>query len=446
MVMLLRAFVGSIIREGRIDDAKAKHPALAAGIDRALRDLGPQGVSSLDWVVRQLRRREPADEVGDALVAFRAAKGRLPNADINSYRTLADLRDALAAARARGPSRAGAGRAAREGANIILRRGDILVIEPTTEAASCLYGKGTRWCISATRTRNYFDSYRQRSDRFFFIIDRSRAPDDPLAKAALVTMHKPPGEGGEDGADVPAWFQFFDAQDRKLSPSTAVRELGPLLDELLSMAYGPRWGAQQKGRLAVMTSDDVPTLVRMLMQSRRSPYEVEPDDDIARGMTSDILKNPHMTPEVKAGLLERDPDAIHDFIVTGAGDADDWSVAWAIERAARDGKDSVAASAVDGWLYEKGEFDQAPIGPLAFEAALQHDPNLLAGLLSAAQLTPDVYLTREQTVRALRDPAVRQRTGELLFIDVDPADRPNPDFWRRVMDRWHALLVDVGVE
>ena len=50
----------------------------------------------------------------------------------------------------------------------------ILIIHPKDEAAACRYGKGTRWCTSATRGHNYFKSYNKRGNLYIFV---PRKPD-----------------------------------------------------------------------------------------------------------------------------------------------------------------------------------------------------------------------------------------------------------------------------
>lgn len=43
---------------------------------------------------------------------------------------------------------------------------DIKIIHPTTEASACYYGKGTRWCTSATTSQNMFNSYNKEGNLY----------------------------------------------------------------------------------------------------------------------------------------------------------------------------------------------------------------------------------------------------------------------------------------
>ena len=46
---------------------------------------------------------------------------------------------------------------------------DYMMVRPTTKEGSCYFGQGTRWCISATQSQNYFDSYTSEGKGFYFV-------------------------------------------------------------------------------------------------------------------------------------------------------------------------------------------------------------------------------------------------------------------------------------
>ena len=46
---------------------------------------------------------------------------------------------------------------------------DWLVIQPLTEQAAIIYGRGTQWCTSATRSYNYFERYNSQGPLFILI-------------------------------------------------------------------------------------------------------------------------------------------------------------------------------------------------------------------------------------------------------------------------------------
>jgi hypothetical protein len=70
----------------------------------------------------------------------------------------------------------------REDADRIYQDKTTLVVRPQSEDASCYYGQGTKWCISATKGQNYWNSYTDEQGAvFFFILDKEvakKADDD----------------------------------------------------------------------------------------------------------------------------------------------------------------------------------------------------------------------------------------------------------------------------
>ena len=79
---------------------------------------------------------------------------------------------------------------------------DYMVVRPTSEEGSCYYGQGTKWCISATQSQNYFNSYTSEGKGFYFVFFHHTPQGDPLKKMAMVF---------EPGFDDPQ--EFFDAPD-----------------------------------------------------------------------------------------------------------------------------------------------------------------------------------------------------------------------------------------
>ncbi len=63
---------------------------------------------------------------------------------------------------------------------------DIFAVRPYTEDSACYYGRNTKWCISATQTRNYFDQYTADRKGFVMVRFNNIAEDDPLRRLAMV--------------------------------------------------------------------------------------------------------------------------------------------------------------------------------------------------------------------------------------------------------------------
>jgi len=46
---------------------------------------------------------------------------------------------------------------------------DYMMVRPFSAEASCYFGQGSRWCISATESQNYFDQYSGQGKAFYFV-------------------------------------------------------------------------------------------------------------------------------------------------------------------------------------------------------------------------------------------------------------------------------------
>ena len=95
--------------------------------------------------------------------------------------------------------------AALGGASILQDDEDFFIIRPETQEASCFFGKKTKWCISATRSQNYYDSYTRQGKAFYFILNKNLNDDSKYRKIALVY-----DKNGE-------FEEFFDVEDQGYS-------------------------------------------------------------------------------------------------------------------------------------------------------------------------------------------------------------------------------------
>ena len=96
--------------------------------------------------------------------------------------------------------------AAREGSDVVEENDYYTMIRPKTTGASCYYGQGTKWCISATKGSNYFDEYTSEGKSFYFVFFANLSNTNPYKKIALVV--------GMDGE----YDEAFDTEDNSLYP------------------------------------------------------------------------------------------------------------------------------------------------------------------------------------------------------------------------------------
>ena len=85
-----------------------------------------------------------------------------------------------------------------EGSEIVYDDNDIFGVRPYEEKSSCYYGQNTRWCISATQSRNYFDQYTQDGKGFVMLRLDNIPPNDVNHKRKSIFRpwhqgHRSPG-------------------------------------------------------------------------------------------------------------------------------------------------------------------------------------------------------------------------------------------------------------
>ena len=189
-----------LLAEGRLDDVKKKFPELdkrGAIDDLSAKD--PSGNNAyLRWMATQLnnfyekeesyaQRQEYQYRIQNVAQSFHKNKQRLKKKDIYQYKTVEELLDAV--------EKLGASAAAKrkkeketamEGSEIVYENDDFFAVRPYTTDASCFYGRATRWCISATKTQNYFDQYSADGKGFVMVRLEHLADDNDEKKIALV--------------------------------------------------------------------------------------------------------------------------------------------------------------------------------------------------------------------------------------------------------------------
>lgn len=99
---------------------------------------------------------------------------------------------------------------AKKQANKVFENDEVLVVEPLSHAASCLYGKGTQWCTTSEEGTwvAQFDAY-NKMGRFFYIIDKTKKTNN---KYAIYV------------ADFTGQMEAYNAQDNSVSPEDVIRK------------------------------------------------------------------------------------------------------------------------------------------------------------------------------------------------------------------------------
>ena len=225
-----RFLTEEMLVEGRLQDTMKKYPGIPEFAIKQLSASDPSGKNAyLMWMAKELyhagagtytvpgNAAEYIMDIVPAVTAFHDAKQRIsqlnkklkkdgrsdqwPN-DISQIKSLSQLEDVLD-----GLGEAGSQKKKKEkeaalgGASILKDDEDFFIIRPETREASCFFGKKTKWCISAERSQNYFDSYTRQGKAFFFILNKNLNDDSEFRKLALVYEKNGEFESFFDTAD-----------------------------------------------------------------------------------------------------------------------------------------------------------------------------------------------------------------------------------------------------
>lgn len=145
-------------------DTLAKHREPADIIDHfAKADPHPKKANT-QWLVKRYHegdfRQEDSPRITQALSDFEKHKKKLDKGDINQYKHLSDVEDAVAPHLGESGSNKEAKRQAKsEGAELVHSEPGLSVHKMKTHEAACQYGAGTKWCTASKNNPIMFDHY-----------------------------------------------------------------------------------------------------------------------------------------------------------------------------------------------------------------------------------------------------------------------------------------------
>ena len=185
-----------ILIEGRVDDFKTKYTQKygAQNVERIVNMVTPK---YLEWVGRNFDAVNFDENYGKLVAAlnnFDKISHNLPQTDINQYKNLQELTSAIE--QYNNTTRREVEK--HEGGNVVFNDNRFYVVNPLTHEASCYYGRGTKWCTSATGDE-HFRRYNTEG-KLFYIIDKTKQSSDPFYKIAILKNF--------DGSE-----SFWDAKD-----------------------------------------------------------------------------------------------------------------------------------------------------------------------------------------------------------------------------------------
>ena len=153
---------------------------------------------------------------------------------------------------------------AKAGAEVVLDGENFFLVRPMTEEASCLFGRNTRWCISATRSRNYFNQYVGEGKAFYFLRNENLPNDHIYKKIAFVVDN--------DSMESMEPYEIYDAEDNSIDMDeviSAIQEniFGERYDEIINERTKP-------------TKEDISKFTELGMKGLEDVTEVNLPDEI----------------------------------------------------------------------------------------------------------------------------------------------------------------------
>ena len=138
--------------------------------------------SQLEYIASKLgiERNNEFDALMNALdaqgIKYPDLKTQISNGEIKSLEDLKALKK---------QSKADVTKAAKSDSKIVYDADNIFVVVPYTHAASCYYGKGTKWCTT-DKNIEYWAGYIKLNQTLYYIINKNLPESDVLHKVAIL--------------------------------------------------------------------------------------------------------------------------------------------------------------------------------------------------------------------------------------------------------------------
>jgi hypothetical protein len=125
----------------------------------------------INWYINGQFKLEDVSRVQGYMTRFVEVKNKLAQKNINDYKNVEDLLNALKQIENSDvQSKTAAKKEIKStGATKLVDTPNFKVIIPLTQEASCEYGAGTEWCTAATKSENRFDQYNSQGKLYIII-------------------------------------------------------------------------------------------------------------------------------------------------------------------------------------------------------------------------------------------------------------------------------------
>lgn len=128
----------------------------------------------VEWMTKQIVLFDyPFDYTKSVVSKFDVAvkKRLIQKTDINQYPEVGDLQYALQEIEGKQTKSEIRKFEKGKGVEKVYEDENVLIVSPTTHAASCYYGKGTKWCTTETSSQ-HFDRYKKEGIKLYYIMDK----------------------------------------------------------------------------------------------------------------------------------------------------------------------------------------------------------------------------------------------------------------------------------
>lgn len=203
------------LNEARLDDLKMRYPQIAWELEDAAKQVP---FKYLPWVAKQLLKGEKITQIAPVVNQFDrlVSTNKLELKDINAYKELGLLaivvdtyKDVKSGTEER--------KLAKKATKPLYNDGRFVAFQPLSKTAACHYGRGTKWCISATESENLYNTYVNMGAKFIFVFDKN-PPSPELDKLVFAFGH--------DGSAI-EWFNALNQS--KPNVDHLPRELAKLI-------------------------------------------------------------------------------------------------------------------------------------------------------------------------------------------------------------------------
>ena len=219
-VSQLRSFVKRNLTEGRLEDVQNKFPQL--DVDQLARQdpSGPK-LKYLSWMAKQLSNNDKAkmEDLVPSVQYFHKNLSRFPSKDINVYKTLKDLENAVKSVSEKKSSKEKR-QEDKAGSETIYEDKEVALVYVGTKESCQLYGKGTKWCITM-RDASYFEQYTGANVVFYFLL-KKQPLGDPLDKVAFAVKRD------KENKILENELELYDAEDNQIDDRLAFAEFPDL--------------------------------------------------------------------------------------------------------------------------------------------------------------------------------------------------------------------------